>query len=165
MSPKRGTISVSKALYDRLHAFTKERGISVAALVEELLEPVLIGTLTPSGPALAAAALAPEPAPSPPNRAEIDQIAAGRRMLGLAAAAMPRVTATSNVALDVSPVLAEAISDQVARGRAAGQEVESGQVLESAILRMLDAMTRLPWCRTCLEAIEDCRCRQSSVRR
>lgn len=154
MSPKRGSISVSKALYDRLHAFTEERRISMAGLVEELREPVLAGVVAPPS-----AAVVVQPAPEPPDRAELDRIAARRRQLGLVAAAVPGVSATSDVALDVSPVLAEAIADQVERAAAAGQEVEPGQVLESAILRMLDALERLPWCRACLEAIEYCRCR------
>lgn len=155
MSPKRGTISITRAVYDRLQAYTTAHDVSMASLVERLIEPVIAGTEPPP----------PPPAPPRPvptlYRAMLDRIAADRRNLGLGAP-LPR-TPTGPVVLDVPHHVAQAIADRQARARAAGQEIEPGVLFEAAIERMLDALTRGPWCRTCLESPEDCRCRARSA--
>ncbi len=157
MSPKRGTISISRVVYERLHAYTESRGIAMAALVEGLLEPVLAEAAPPKS---SIALAVPPPAPRPPrlDRALLDRIAADRHALGLVAAALPEAVRKSKLVLDIPPHVGSAIADLVERASAAGQEIEPAQLLEAAIERMLDALTARPWCRRCILAIEDCRC-------
>lgn len=158
MSPKRGTVSITRAVYDRLHAYTSERGISMAGLVEELMEPVLAGVAMPE-----ARAVPDPPRVPPPDRALLDRMAAARRASGSPAEMGARFSAAGRVKLDIPAHVSAALFDQQARAHSAGQEVEPGALFEAAIGRMLDALAALPWCRTCLESPEDCRCRARSA--
>lgn len=159
MKAIRGTVSLNRACFQRLAEHCDKAGISMASLVEQILEPVLVG-VEPSP--VVARTLAPEIPRL--DRALLDRIAHDRATLRLLHHIVPAIVKSSHVAIDVPPFLAEALADQVIRAGSAGQEISSDDVLDAAINRMLDGMAVESWCRRCLEAAEICRCKAQAVR-
>lgn len=165
-------ISINGEIGRRLAAYCESAGISMSHLVEQLIDEVISGEREISPAALLRGRvgcwdrgdLAPPVPLVVPEREAIDHIAENRKLLERVWAAQPAVALSSSVAIDVSPVLAEAIQDQVERIRSTGAEATPGDLLDRAICRMLDSMARVPWCRTCLEAHEHCRCSRAAAR-
>ena len=132
----------------------------MSSLVDKLVAPVLASGRPIPG------MLQTRPQPEPPARrldsATLDAIAADRRNIGALHANVPHPSRA--VALHIPSHVADAIGDQLERVRATGSQVEPGRMLEDAIGRMLDAMERTWWCRTCLESSEHCGCRAKAAK-
>lgn len=161
----RPTISVSGAVKARLSAYSKANNISMSQLVEVLIFQVISGEQKIPGSAIARGRVGcrdrpvSEPAqiPTPVDQRE-DYIARHRDLAERVLAAHPADVLSTHVNIDISAVIAEALADQIERGRADGIELEMGEILDGALCRMLDAMAKIPWCRVCLETNAECRC-------
>lgn len=145
------TLSISGATHARLAEYCRAHGVSMGSLVEALLQPVLDGS-APS-PARQPAV----PAVSAPRDAAA--VARGHAMLAAARAARPAAGLSADVRIAVSAELAEDIDAQVERAARGGREASPAQVLDAAIVRLLDHLDAVPWCRACLQTIGDCACR------
>jgi len=165
-------ISVSGKTYRLLRAASKAAGVPMRRLVEEAIEPVLSGAepladdlvgegrngCRATGPLRTPQTSAPQDPADIERRIMLDQLAARRDILDRVKSAQPEVALRSKVAMRVSPELALALDDQVARSRDAGVETEPGDHLEAALRRMLATLEVTPLCRDCCEALGDCTC-------
>ncbi len=158
----RGGVSLNRSVFERLAAYCVEHDVSMSSLVQRLLEPVLAGVEPmPSRPLHEERNPPPPPRPAP-DRSLLDRMAFNRALLARVREAKSEDALSTLVEVEVPQFLSDAIDDQISRARAAGREVSPGDVLDHAILVMLDDMSSKPWCRACLEALEDCRCTSSA---
>lgn len=174
----RPSISINGAVGARLAAWCEAQNNSMASVIETLIGQVVRGEIPIPQAAIDrgrkgsrytgslidehAAALAEQDrvaAAAVWAAAQRRQLAAGTAsIMAAAAAAAPQAGLSARLQLNLTWPTVEAIRDQIARGLAHGVELAPGDVLDAALVRMLDTLERVPWCRTCLEASEHCLC-------
>lgn len=148
----RRSVSVNGALGRRLHAYADGQGISVAQLVEAILEPVLAGTeqipiAVPQRKEHVKARARTrwretrEGKAERDERSDADRATYMRIALAAAVAAPPPFGPKT---MTISADLYESLESLAERELAAGRSGDVGELLDRAICRMLDVIERLP---------------------
>lgn len=138
----RRSISISLELYRRLSVFCTEAKLPMSQLVSAGVEAIIRGDVKIAGY-------------EPAERPHSDDGRFCRAAEAATQASRVNIIAglSPTVALPLSLRLYEDVAVQANR-----EDVDAGTTLDRAVNRMIDRMSAVPWCLSCLEATEYCRC-------
>lgn len=148
----RRTVSLDTETHRRLVAFAAEREIPASQVVTQALEVVFVGAVA-IGPAVEMRSRDRGGQFCEPAESEGDRYLRVATDTAKASRADVRRGLSPVVALPLSLRLHEDVVTQAER-----LAVKPEVVLDQAIGRMLESLERGGWCRSCLEALEHCRC-------